>query len=363
VTTYPSLRDVAARSGVSFQTASKVLGGRAGAASADTADRVLQAARELGYVPSALARGLVNRSGPVVGIISDDIADLGLSQFLIGAQRAVHARGKEAFVVTIQAGGDSTLSVRKLLEHRVDGILVLAPSVEHDRHFGRSLRAELPLVSLNHFPGSDATLVGSDHAQTGALAAAYLLRNGHRRIATITGPLTRQVVERRLEGFRRVLTEANVRLPKRRIVEADWSSDQARAAMHTLLDADPTISAVFVHNDVMAMGAIRAAADRGVRVPDDCSVIGCDDMPFAAFLVPTLTTVKVPFQETGARAAELLLDKINGTKIPSRVLLPVGLIERQSTASPRMTAARAPRGTAGRDTRTSRRSTHEDGEQ
>lgn len=329
-TSYASLKDVAARAGVSFQTASKVLNGRSGAASPTTVDRVLAAAQELRYVPSAMARRLVSQSAPLVGIVSEDFSDVGLSRFLVGAQRVVHERGKEAFVVAIQPSGDPTLAVRQLLEHRVDGILVIAPSMERDRRFAKALTNGLPIVSLNHFPRSTAALVGSDHGQTGALAAEVLIRHGHRHVAAVTGPRTREVTVRRSSGFRTALHDAGVPLPPSRVVEADWTAQGAHEATHRLMSSDPKTTAIFAHNDVMAMGVLRALADRGVRVPEDCSVVGCDDMPFAAHLVPALTTVRIPFDETGARAAELLLDRMAGATIPRRELLPVRLIERQS---------------------------------
>jgi LacI family transcriptional regulator, galactose operon repressor len=331
---YSSLKDVAARAGVSFQTASKVLNGHPGAASADTIDRVLAAARELEYVPSAMARRLVSRSAPVVGIITGDLSDTGLAQFLAGAQRAIHASGGEAFIVALEPSRNHDKSVRKLLEHRVDGVVVIAPSVERDRRFASGFPASLPMVSINHLPGSSATLVGSDHHQTGALAATHLIELGHREIATVTGPSSREVVGSRHTGFQNTLKEARIRLPTRRVARADWTAQEAHRVTAVLMEADSAITAIFVHSDVMAMGVLSALRERGCRIPDDVSVVGCDDMAFSAFLVPPLTTVRIPFEKTGQRAAELLLAKISRAEIPHRELLPVQLIERKSTGPP-----------------------------
>ncbi|HEX2307085.1 MAG TPA: LacI family DNA-binding transcriptional regulator [Jatrophihabitantaceae bacterium] len=331
---YSSLKDVAARAGVSFQTASKVLNGHPGAASADTIDRVVAAARDLEYVPSAMARRLVSRSAPLVGIITGDLSDTGLAQFLAGALRGIHARGGEAFIVALEPARNRDKSVRKLLEQRVDGVVVIAPSVERERRFARAFPASLPMVSINHLPGSSATLVGSDHHQTGTLAATHLLELGHREIATVTGPSSREVVGSRHAGFQDVLKEAGIQLPTRRVARADWSAQEAHRATAALLDADSTVTAIFVHSDVMAMGVLSALRERGCRVPDDVSVVGCDDMAFSAFLAPPLTTVRVPFEQTGQRAAELLLAKISRAEIPHRELLPVQLIERRSTGPP-----------------------------
>jgi LacI family transcriptional regulator len=331
---YVSLRDVAARSGVSFQTASKVLNGRSGVVSATTRERILQAAQELGYVPNAMARGLVRQASVTVGVVADDFADLAISQFVLAAERAAAARGHAALISTVHADIDAELAVRKLLEYRVDGILVAAPSLEDDPALGNVLRGPLPVVSINRIHGGGVPTIGSDHAVTGSLAAEHLLDLGHRRIGTVTGTRTRQVVRSRTRGFRAVLEAGGAPLPEHRVVEADWTYDGGWAATHRLLDADPTITAVFAHSDVMAVGALKALHERGLRLPAECSVVGCDDLSFAGYLVPPLTTVRIPFQETGERAAMLLVDRIGGKTIPARNLLPVELVVRDSTAPP-----------------------------
>jgi LacI family transcriptional regulator len=331
---YVSLRDVAARSGVSFQTASKVLNGRSGVVSPSTRERILRAAAELGYVPNAMARGLVRQASVTVGVVADDFSDLAVSQFVLAAQRAAASRGHAALISSVHATIDAELAVRKLLEYRVDGILVAAPTLEDDPGLGAALSGPLPVVSINRIHGVAVPTVGSDHAVTGTLAADHLLGLGHRNIGTVTGPRARQVVGRRMRGFRAALKAGGEPLSERRIVEADWTYDGGWAATHRLLDADPTVTAVFVHNDVMAMGALKALHERGVRLPADCSVVGCDDLSFAGYLVPPLTTVRIPFQETGERAAALLVDRIGGKPIPERNLLPVELIVRESTSPP-----------------------------
>jgi LacI family transcriptional regulator len=331
---YVSLRDVAARSGVSFQTASKVLNGRSGVVSPSTRERILSAAGELGYIPNAMARGLVRRSSVSVGVLADDVTDQAVSQFVLAAQRAAAGRGHAALISTVHANVDPALALRKLLEHRVDGVLVAAPSVEDNERVGEVLRGAIPAVSINRISGGGVPLIGSDHAVTGALAAEHLLGLGHRNIGTVTGPRERRVVQSRMRGFRAALREAGETLPVRRVMEADWTHEGGYIATHRLLTAAPELTAVFVHNDVMAVGAMRALAERGLRVPADCSLVGCDDLAFAEYLVPALTTVRLPFQETGDRAAQLLLDHIRGQPIPARNLLPVELVFRASTGPP-----------------------------
>lgn len=329
---YVSLKDVAERAGVSFQTASKVLNGNSSVVSATTRERIEQAARDLGYVPNALARGLVRRDSLTVGILADDFSDVALSRFVVAAQATIESQGHAALVATTTRGSDGPL--RRLQEYRVNGVLVVAPSVEEDHGVGEYLRGPIPAVTLNHIPGGGVPAVGSDHRRTGVLAAEHLLALGHRTIGTITGPTERRVVVSRLQGFRETLRDAEVDLPDHRVCATEWDARSAAEATHRLLDADPQVTAIFAHNDTMAFGVLAALRVRGVSVPESCSVVGCDDQPLAEFAAPPLTTVRVPFEETGARAAELLLARIRGEDTPPRALLPVRLVVRASTAPP-----------------------------
>lgn len=328
---YVSLKDVAARAGVSFQTAGKVLNGQQrGVVAEATRQRILRAADELGYVRNALARSLVTRSTYTIGIIADN--DWVLSQFVIGAERRARMHGHAVLIGTVQLdSGDARQYARQLLERRVDGVIAAAPSLENDEATAQLLRGPVKSVSIHHVPGGGVPVVGSDHSETGRLAAEHLLRLGHRRIATVIGPRQRRVVATRLRGFRTALAAGGVRLGTRRIAEADWSVAGGFRAAGALFDADPAITAIYAQSDLMAMGVLAALARRGQRIPDDCAVVGCDDMPFAPYTIPPLTTVHVPFYETGERAMSLLLDRIAGGETASRVLLPVHLVVRDST--------------------------------
>ena len=332
---YVSLKDVAARAGVSFQTASKVLNGNPGVVSDRTRGRILKAARDIGYVPNALARGLVRQSSLTVGVLIDDVTDPALSQFILAAERTAAAEGHAVLMVAVEPGMDPALAVRKMQEQRVGGMLVIAPSLEEDPRFGTALRrGPLPAVSVNHVHGGGIPLVGSDHSATGALAAEHLLGLGHRRFATVTGPRGRRVVGSRHRGFRDFLHEAGERLSPRLIAEADWTLAGAFTAANRLLEIKPGFTALFVHNDVMAVGVLHALRRHGLRVPDHCSIVSCDDLDFAPFLAPPLTTVHVPFQETGELAAGFLLQLIRGKTVPNRVFLPTRLVVRDSTSAP-----------------------------
>jgi LacI family transcriptional regulator len=284
----------------------------------------------------------LRRRSITIGILTDDLADAAMARFVAGAQSELGAGGHAAVLVSVHPDVDSANSLHKLLAHRVDGVLVIAPSLEADRTFSGALRDELPLVSLNHLPGTSAVLLGSSHRKTGELAGEHLAGLGHRVIGTVTGPPSREVVRTRLRGFRTALAAAGIDLPQGNVEVADWTADGGYLAAGRLLDRNPAITALFVQSDTMAVGVLRLLADRGVRVPEQMSVIGCDDLPLSRLLVPSLTTVAVPFVETGSRAAAVLLDLIAGRDVPRRQLLPVTLVSRASTGPPPVRRARGP---------------------
>ncbi|HXM58222.1 MAG TPA: LacI family DNA-binding transcriptional regulator [Candidatus Dormibacteraeota bacterium] len=328
---FVSLKDVAARAGVSFQTVSKVLKGSPVHVSEATRARVLEGARELGYVPNAVARGLATQSTSAIGIVAGDLADWSLSQFVVGAEREARRRGHAVLITSARGEPDDTAAcVRALVERRVHGIVAAAPQLEHDRELARLLR-DVPTVSIHHVPGGGVSLVGSDHRVSGRLAVEHLASLGHRRIATITGPPDRRVVSR-LHGYREALAAAGIAPDPVLVEAADWTPEGGYQATLRLLDRAPDLTALFAQNDLMAMGALSALQRRGRAVPGDIAVVGCDDLPMVVHTVPALTTVHLPFTETGARAVSLLLEQIrkDGGPRPERVLLPVRLVVRGS---------------------------------
>jgi LacI family transcriptional regulator len=329
---YVSLKDVAAHAGVSFQTAGKVLNGRPVTVSSDTRERIRSAAAELGYVPNMLARSLITQSTCTIGIVADDLNDWALARFVVGAEREARRRGHAVLIAAVPDGDpDAEGSVRALIERRVDGIVAAAPKLEHDARVAELLTGRVPAVSLHHVPGGGVPVVGSNHGRTGRLATAHLAGLGHRRIATVTGPSHRRVVASRLRGYRDALAAAGLAADPAIVEESDWTSAGGHAATMRLLDRDPAITAIFAQSDLIAVGVLSALHQRGLAVPGDCAVVGCDDLPLVAHTIPPLTTVHVPFYETGERAVALLLDRIAGRDAgPERVLLPVELVVRAS---------------------------------
>jgi LacI family transcriptional regulator len=206
-----------------------------------------------------------------------------------------------------------------------------APELERDARVAELLSGPVPAVGLHHVPGGGVPVVGSSHRRTGRLATDHLAGLGHRRIATVTGPSHRLVVASRLRGYREALAAAGLPADPALVDEGDWTAAGGHAATGRLLDRDRRITAIFAQSDQMAVGVLSALHQRGLRVPDDCAVVGCDDLPLVSHTIPPLTTVHVPFYETGERAVALLLDRIAGREEgPDRVLLPVELVVRAS---------------------------------
>jgi LacI family transcriptional regulator len=328
---YVSVKDVAARAGVSFQTASKVLNGGDIRVAPRTAERILAAAEELGYSPNTLARSLVRSTTGTLGLLATDASDIAVSQISVAAEQAARRHGHAMLVGHLaQDSTEGADMVRALIERRVDGVIAAAPQVEHDPEAADLLRAYVPAVSLHHVPGGGVPEVGSSHRETGRLAAEHLISLGHTSIGTVTGLFRRRVTRSRLHGFEDALRAASLEPDEDLVAEADWTTGGAAAATELLLERGPKITAIFAHSDVMAMGVLSALQRCGRRVPDDVAVVGCDDIRFARYLIPPLTTVRVPLAETGELALELLLRSIAGEPVPERSALPVELIVRES---------------------------------
>jgi LacI family transcriptional regulator len=237
-------------------------------------------------------------------------------------------------------GADGADIVRTLIERRVDGIIAAAPEVEEDTEVAELLRRYVPAVSLQSVPGGGVPLVGSNHRETGRLATDHLIGLGHTAIGTITGPFRRRVTRSRLHGYEDALRDAKLETHEDLVAEGDWTPKGGAAATRLLLERSPRITAIFVHSDTMAMGVLSALSKAGCRVPDDVAVVSCDDIQFAEYLTPPLTTVRVPLAETGRQAVNLLLRSIAGEQVPERPpLLPVELIVRASAAPPRKETA------------------------
>jgi DNA-binding LacI/PurR family transcriptional regulator len=330
---HTSLKDVAAKAGVSFQTASKVLNGK-GTVSPATRSRILEAAESLEYVPNALARSLMSRNTATIGVIATDLSDTTLAQHIVGVEREARRRGLCVIIGSLdRSGSDAEAYLKVLLERRVDGIIIDAPVTESDVRVGEILRGPVPAVSLHEVAGGGISMVTIDDKLSGLLPVRHLLSLGHRQIGMVTGVRRRHVTAERTEAYLQALDEFGITFDPALVEEGDWEVEGGYRAAQRLLDRAPDVTAIYAQNDVMAMGVLSGLHDRGLRVPEDCSVVGCDNLPLAARTIPPLTTVDVPFYRTGELAMETLLELI-ATKPAKPIVrvLPVHMVYRASTS-------------------------------
>jgi DNA-binding LacI/PurR family transcriptional regulator len=337
--------DVARRAGVSQATVSLVLSGNPRArVAAATRERVMEVAEELGYRPNIFARGLVRGRSYALGVVVPDLTNPFFLDVVTGAQRVAAEAG---YAVLPGDTRESTPArhLEALRARQVDGVIidgVGAATLPHD-----SL-SDLKVVVVDE-PSERWPGVASDALAAGRLAAEHLLGLGHVRVAFI-GPATDvHGFRMRERGFFQALRDAGVGLPHEWLRRVPPSVGGGLRGMKALLAGErPT--AVFCANDLIAMGALKAALTAGIDVPRDLSIVGCDDVEMASVVTPELTTIAVPARELGARAARLLLRQLDGEEVPARPgkLLPVRLVRRATTAEPQGTGDRG-RGTAGAD--------------
>jgi DNA-binding LacI/PurR family transcriptional regulator len=333
----PTIKDVAARVGVSRQTVSRVINNK-GEVSAATRARVLVAIDELSYRPNAAARSMVVGRTCTLGCISPSLTDYTFAHIIDSAQ--AEARRLGYFVLTGSAPTvqDVEPLLEEMLHRQVDGLMVLNPRAdERYRYFLPLIEKGMAVLYLNSTPqGEPVSSIHCDDRRGGYEATQYLIELGHTAIATILGPSNEEASADRLAGYRRALAEADLTCEPDCVVQGDWSATSGYKATRQLLAARRPFSAIFCQNDQMAIGATRALREAGQRLPDDISIIGFDDIPLASYFDPPLTTLRQPMRETGERAVQLLVETIqNPDRTPEQIAVPARLVERASCAAPR----------------------------
>ncbi|MGX1128503.1 DNA-binding LacI/PurR family transcriptional regulator [Streptomyces glaucescens] len=327
--TRPVMDDVARLAGVSKQTVSRVLNDHP-AVRAETRAAVVEAMRTLGYRPSRSARSLASGRTRMLGVISFDAARYGPASILTAINTAAQGAGYLVSSIALDTADRDTVlrALDTLSAEGADGVIAIAPQ----RGVAGALaetRLDTPMVVLDNDLGGRAPLVTADSRAGARAATGHLLRLGHATVHHIAGPTGWTSAEVRLDSWRAALTEAAAQVPDP--LFGDWSADSGYE-LGRRLAGRPGVTAVFASNDQMALGLLRALHEAGRRVPDDVSVIGYDDIPEAAHLLPPLTTVRTDFGEIGRRALRLLLDRIDGVAEPRiEPVVPVDLVVRRST--------------------------------
>jgi len=327
----PVMSDVARVAGVSHQTVSRVINDSRHVR-AETRERVLSAMAQLGYQPNPVARALVTGRSQTLGVVSFDTTLYGPASTLFGIERAAHDAGYFIIVASLEALDRASVSeaVARLRRQGVDGILVIAPqedAVDALLH----TPADVPLVAVEAGPTGTVPVVEVDQFAGAAAATRHLLDLGHRTVWHVAGPPDYLEAQARLRGWRETLAAAGADAPEPLI--GDWSA-RAGYDLGRRLAADPAVSAIFVANDQMALGVLRAMHEAGRAIPREVSVVGFDDIPESPYFMPPLTTIRQDFNEMGTRSLRLLLRAIDGERELAGSRVAPQLVVRASTSVP-----------------------------
>ncbi|GAA2319692.1 LacI family DNA-binding transcriptional regulator [Glycomyces scopariae] len=337
----PTLADVAARAGVSAMTASRVAAGNYPVAP-PTRAKVLRAMRDLDYVANAHARALGGAATGTVALVLDDATGPFFASIARGVERQAAAEGRLCLLCTTHGDPEREAAVVALLrERRAEAVILVggaqdcATYAERMTAFAHALEQSGSRLVLcgrpSPGPGVPATVVEYDNEGGAYAMTAYLLDNGHRTIAYVGREPGLSTTDERIAGFRRAHADHGAALDESLIRPGAFSREGGAAATAALWAERTDATAVFAATDMVAAGVLRALRERGVRVPEDVSVVGFDDIPLASDLTPALTTVRVPHEQPGREAVRRALHR--GPGVDDRVVLGTHIVVRDSAAS------------------------------
>ena len=332
-----TVADVARKAGVSVSTAARVLSGT-GYAAADTRRLVLEAAKELGYVPNQIARSLRTKQTRMVGLLIGDVEN----SFYSVIAKNVESVAKEAgyHVVLCNSNDDPGIELEylKLLEGmRVDALLV-TPTSKNRRHLARLIEKGIAIVQVDRrVEGLAADAILVDNESGAANAVSHLIGAGHSRIGILTGELTVATARQRLAGYERALKEHGVPVRPELIKTGSFHREHAVEDATDLIRAHPAPTAIFAANNILAEGALVALGQQSLRVPRDVSVVAFDDVQWMSLVEPPMTTVRQPIADMARSAAELVLRRVREGRQgpPSTIVFRTELVERGSVAQAR----------------------------
>ncbi|MEO7362762.1 MAG: LacI family DNA-binding transcriptional regulator [Gemmatimonadaceae bacterium] len=336
-----TIRDVAREAGVSLATVSRALNDGA-QVTIDTRQRVRAAAERLGYVPHSGARSLITRKTGTLGVLLPDLYGEFFSELIRGIDQTAQRHGYHMVLASSHSDAREIAAAVGNMRGRVDGFVVMSPDVAALPALA-ALASKFPTVVLGAGPEMGAFATISVANFDGAVAMTHhLLAQGYQRLAFIRGPNGNVDATDRLRGLRAAMKSA----PHASVRECsgDFRQETGYSTTQKLLRERETPDAIFCANDAMAVGAIGALHEAGLRVPDDIAVVGFDDIPIARFLTPPLTTVRVPIADLGSSATERLIDALRGG-VPlaaHREVVPTSLVLRASCGANRREPIRRP---------------------
>lgn len=329
----PTIKEVAKKANVSIATVSRILNKTSAGYSEKTRLKVLEAIEEIGYRPNAIARGLINKKTHTIGVLFPVVSGMVTSEILKGIEDVAHELGHSVIVCNTDSNGKRTRKYLELMrEKQVDGIIYSSETITDEYHqLLQEMNVPVVLVSSESFK-FPYPYVKVDDQKAAFTATEYLIKNGHRKIGMISGNRNDKVAGMpRIFGYQQALETYNLPYNEDYIISGrGFSFQEGKELFPELFKRLQGMTALFAASDEIAIGAISKAHELGIRVPEDLSIIGYDDIKLAEMTVPTLTTVRQPFNKMGGISAKMLFEMMNGAeKIDNRVIQHE-LIERNS---------------------------------
>jgi len=328
---YITLKMVAEKAGVAVNTASRAINNKPDI-NLETKKRVLQIAKELGYIRNAAAVALRTKKTRTIGVVIADNRNPFYAELLNGIEEA--AREKNHHIILANTQRDykkEEEAINLLLAKRVDGLLI-APVQDRDDDIRNLIKANFPFVIVGRdFENIEVDAVYNDEVNGGFLATEYLIKKGHKRIALIDGFLYKSPAKGRLEGYKKALNKYRISLDESLISVGDINMEDGYERTKQMLEKNLDFTAIFAYNDMMAFGAMQAIKEKKLRIPEDIGLVGYDDISFSSLMNPALTTIRLNKQELGIESVKLLLSRINGNrKIAQKIMLDVDIIVRKT---------------------------------
>lgn len=335
-----NIKQVARRAGVSTATVSHVIN-KSTYVTPETTRKVEDAVRELGYSPSPIARGMKSKKTKTIGLMIDSVSSPFFAEVAKGVEIAAHLYGYNTILCNLSYDSPKESTYVTMLRQRwVDGVIYSGMG-KNMKEILSLAEQKIPVVVVDKpIKGVPFSSVIIDNEKGAYEATHHLVELGHKRIAHITGLRELPNTPYRQQGYKKCLLEAGLSYEEQLAVRGDYTAEGGYQAVPKLLALGERPTAIFADNDLMAIGAIRALQDRGLRVPEDVAVIGFDDIPVAAFMEPPLSTIRQPMHEMGKLGLEILVKTLKGeiTEL-QEIILDTKLIVRSSTVK---TAPREP---------------------
>jgi DNA-binding LacI/PurR family transcriptional regulator len=324
---------VAKHAGVSIATVSRTLAGSR-KVTTETRERVMQAVEDLNFEPNPSARRLAHKKTETIALVFPDISGPFYSTVIRGVEQEAGRHDHNVLIYGTH-GKEGSGRYLRTLTSKVDGLIIMARSVDEESLWSLE-RQDVPFVLLGHSNAQlQCSTIEVDNELGAHKAAVHLLGHGHQRIGIITGPENSPDNKGRLQGYKKALLDAGISLQPSLVIPGNFKYEGGQIAIHKLLESNLRPTAILAANDEMAIGALDAARQRSLRIPEELAVIGFDDIQMSALTHPSLTTVRQPMQLLGETAVTLLFDRLqNSNGLPRHEVLDTKLVVRQSCGCP-----------------------------